>query len=139
MRYLSGVVVVALMVGVGCTANQPQPSPSPPCAAPGMREAGPDERSMLSRFGILPKDREACAVDVVDRVALVSAVLSHPGNDDSEYPAMILTDGLRFAHISCDWDGSKALGVNAGQRGRDAVAATRAQFGDRICTPWIRQ
>lgn len=51
VRYLSGVVVVALMVGVGCTANPPQPSPSPPCAAPGMREARPDERSMLSGLG----------------------------------------------------------------------------------------
>lgn len=52
---------------------------------------------------------------------------------------MVVTDGQRLAVVSCEWDGSLALGVDTGPAGRAAVQLAIARYGSGMCANlWIK-
>ena len=159
MATLLRVVTVAFAVSLGACSATPTPRPSeslrPPVETsapqatvpsrstpvPGSaREASAGERQLLGRIGayIDPAD----PVSAVDLPAARTLIFGQV--HDSSGPlrshsglAMVVTDGERIAVVSCAWDGSKALGVDTGEAGREAVQLAKASYGDKICTPWI--
>ncbi|HBX81783.1 MAG: hypothetical protein WAV45_02140 [Propionibacteriaceae bacterium] len=52
---------------------------------------------------------------------------------------MVVTDGRKLAVVSCQWDGSEALGVDTGPAGRAAVQSAIARYGSGMCPNlWIQ-
>lgn len=158
-RRVLPVMVVALAVSLGACGATPTPRPSeslrPPVETsapqatvpsrstpvPGsVREASAGERQLLGRIGayIDPSD-PVSAVDLPGVRTLIFGKVrasSVPLNSRSGL-AMVVTDGKDIAVVTCAWDGSKALGVDTGEAGREAVQLAKASYGDKICTPWI--
>ena len=105
---------------VGCGADSPR-----------WRDATPRERAQLARYGEVDRASEVLAIDLGGGRSLTAGIVQR----FPKTPAMIVTDGQRVAPVSCSWDGSSALGFDAGELGVAAVRAARERFGDAICNP----
>ena len=142
-RALASTLTALVVLMAGCSAGvdeTPDPTPPRPTKTPSaiMRPANAGERIHLARVGLLQIDAEALAVDLGAGRSLVSGILEHPGERPT-YPAMVLVYAEHWAYVGCDWDGSKAIGVDVGKtKAGEAIRATIDYFGTDICEPWIR-
>lgn len=103
----------------------------------GLRAATKSERVALTQLGLLQVDDPAHTYDLPHGRALVGAELTYEGSPTSRHPAMLVTYEGRIALVSCDWDGSDALGVSVGNEGQRGVAALVSVLGEKLCQPWI--
>ncbi|PFG18128.1 hypothetical protein ATK74_2709 [Propionicimonas paludicola] len=146
-----GVAGLALAL-TGCSflpwesdATAPEPSSSArvssavetPSGAGGLRPATSQERVALSSLGMLELKTSAYAFDLPEGRSLVGAVLTYEGSPNRQHPGLLVTYGSKFALVSCDWDGSNALGVDVGAAGQAGIDALRPVLGDAMCEPWI--
>lgn len=95
-----------------------------------MRAATEQERLILGKLGILQPDAQAFAIDLIEGRVLASGFVT---SNERTFPVMIVTDGEHVAHVSCDWNGSAALGIDTDQVGRMAVRATVDLLGQEVC------
>jgi len=125
------------------TPDRPSVAPTTPSAASaspaaiGLRAATKPERIALSQLGLLPLDEPAFAYDLPKGRSLVGAQITYEGSPQRQHPGMLVTYAGKFALVSCDWDGSDALGVSVGNEGQQGIAALTAVLGDQLCQPWI--
>ncbi len=144
---VAGIVGVAVALS-GCslinTPDRPPVAPVNPAspgasaiAQLGLRAATEAERVALTNLGLLQVDDPAYTYDLPHGRALVGAEITYEGSRPQRHPGMLVTYQGRIALVSCDWDGSDALGVSVGNEGQRGVEALVSVLGEQLCQPWI--
>lgn len=144
MAGIVGIVVALSGCSFSDTPDRPPVAPVKPAspgasaiAQLGLRAATEAERVALTNLGLLQVDDPAFAYDLPQGRALVGAEITYEGSRPQRHPGMLVTYQGKIALVSCDWDGSDALGVSVGNEGQRGVAALVSVLGEKLCQPWI--
>ena len=142
-RVLAATVAALVVLLSGCSAEEaPTPTLTPvrPTKTPSsiLRPANAGERINLARIGLLPPGAEALAVDLGKGRSLVSGILEKDTSVRPTHPTMVLTYGQHWAYVTCDWDGTRAIGTSVSKaKAQAAIRATVDYFGEDICELWV--